>query len=185
MIKSSDTIDLNQNDTKERASSNENFENRKIKSDYLMNPIEFEQRSSSATSTPGSENADDKNFKLNWTDGSIENRTKVNLGEYSTVSNSTAIEEQGFEIPNADIKGTNNGIEKYSHMINGSIHKKDENNEKIEKDDNRTTQYTTSATTIHLTQETNEEEGSGTGINDHSTKRSSTTFFAENPDIGE
>ena len=172
MIKSSDTIDLNQNDTKEKASSNENFENRKIKSDDLMNHIEFEQRSSSVTSTTGSENADDKNFKPNLTNGSIENRTKVNLGEYSTVSNSTAIEEQVLEIPNDDIKGTKNRIEKDSPMINGTIHKKDENNEQMGKDNNRTTQFTKSATTIHEFQEKNEEEGSGTDINDTSTKRS-------------
>ena len=57
-------------------------------------------------------------------------------------------------------------------MINGTIHKKDENNEQMGKDNNRTTQFTTSATTIHELQETNEEEGSGTDINDHSTKRS-------------
>ena len=132
------------------------------------------------TPGPGSENADNKNFKLHRTNGSIENRTKVNLGEYSTVSNSTSIEEQDFD----DIKGTQNGIEKDSSMNNGAIHKKDEDNDQMEKD-NRTTQYRTSATTTHATQETNEEEGSGTGINDHSTKSSTTTIFAENPDIGE
>ena len=147
--------------------------------------VEIKQKTSSTTLTPGSENTDNKTFKLHRTNGSIENRTKVNLGEYSTVSNSAAIEEQGFEMPKDDTKGSQNGIEKDSHMINGTIHKKDEDNEQMEKDNNLTTQNTTSETSLHTTKETNEEEGSPTGVNGKSTKKSTTPFLNENSVIGE
>ena len=185
-IKSSDIIDLNQNDTKGKASSEEDFENRKMKGDDLMTPIESEQRSSSVTSVLGLENATSQNFELSQTNGSIETSTKVNIEEYSTnVSNSTAAKEQEREIPKIDKNGTRNGITKDNHMINGTTYKINEDNGQMEDDDNNVTLHMTYETSMHTTKETNEEEGSATGINDQSTKRSTTPFLNENSGIGE
>ena len=135
----------------------------------------MEQSFSFVPSISGLENGANKNSKLNRTNGSIETRSKVNIREYST----------NFSNSRDDREDTQNVIAKENNIINDTIYKTNNDTELMEDDNNRVTHYTTYETTIHTTIETSEEEGSGTGITDHSRKTTKTPILDENLDIGE